>query len=268
VSRNVSLSSERPTPPEGRGHIVVLGLGDARIALRLPVVERVIRAVAVTPVADAPEDVLGLVNIHGTVIPILDIRSVFGIPRKAIVPTDLFVIAGAGQRKVAIPVEEVLGVVEPASGAAVPAGDILPGLADFIEGAVTLEDGMILIYDLERFLRKNGSFLFDQVVPGVRLSKPDVEISDIRMPKMDGYALSKALKNDPALHDLPVVLLTSLSQSRDIIDTINSRADYYFLKQWDHDVLISKIESILDKRQPVSARPWADSPCIWTGKPS
>lgn len=46
-------------------------------------------------------------------------------------------------------------------------GDILPGLGDFIEGAVTLEDGMILIYDLERFLRENGEFLFDHVVSGV-----------------------------------------------------------------------------------------------------
>jgi purine-binding chemotaxis protein CheW len=154
-------------PPEGRGHIVVLGLGDTRIALRLSVVERVIRAVAVTPVADAPEEVLGLVNLHGTVVPVLDIRGVFGVPRKAILPAHLFVIAGAGQRKVVIPVEEVLGVAEPAPGAAVPAGDILPGLTDFIEGAVTLEDGMILIYDLERFLRENGSFLFDHVVPGV-----------------------------------------------------------------------------------------------------
>jgi purine-binding chemotaxis protein CheW len=151
---------------EGR-HIVVIRFGDTRIALRLSVVERVIRAVAVTPVADAPEDIVGLVNVHGTVIPILDIRGVFGVPRKAIVPSDKFVIAGAGQRRVAIPVEEVLGVTEPAPGAAVPAGDILPGLVDFIQGAVTVEDGMILIYDLARFLGKNGSFLFDHAVPGV-----------------------------------------------------------------------------------------------------
>lgn len=156
-----------PIPPGGRGHIVILDLGAARIALRLSMVERVIRAVAVTPVAEAPGDVVGLVNIHGTVIPVLDIRGVFGVPLKAIVPTDLFVIAGVGQRKIAIPVEGVLGVVEPLPGAAVPAGDILPGLDDFIEGAVTLEDGMILIYDLERFLRGNGSFLFDHVAHGV-----------------------------------------------------------------------------------------------------
>ena len=168
VPRNASLSSERTRPmlPDGRGHIVVLGLGDTRIALRLSVVERVIRAVAVTPVADAPENVVGLVNVHGTVIPILDIRGVFGVSRKVIVPADLFVIAEAGQRRVAIPVEEVLGVVKPALGAAVAAGDILPGLGAFIEGAVTLADGMILIYDLERFLRENGSFLFEHVASG------------------------------------------------------------------------------------------------------
>ncbi len=168
-SSNAHLSPEGKAslPPDGRGHIVVLRLGDTRIALRLSVVERVLRAVAVTPVADAPEDVVGLVNVHGTVIPMLDIRGVFGIPRKPIVPTDLFVIAGAGRRKVGLPVEAVLGVVEPAPGAAVPAGDMLPGLDDFIEGAVALADGLILIYDLERFLRENGTFLFDHIAPGV-----------------------------------------------------------------------------------------------------
>ncbi len=85
-----------------------------------------------------------------------------------------------------------------------------------------------------------------------RLSKPDIVVSDIRMPKMDGYALSKAIKTDPALHDVPVVLFTSLSQSSDIVHAINSRADYYFLKQWDHDVLIAKIASVLDTYQPLS----------------
>ncbi len=163
----MSLEPTTSMLPDGGRHVVVIRFGDIRIALRLSVVERVIRAVTVTTVADAPADVGGLVNVHGTVIPILDIRCVFGVPRKAIVPADLFVIAGAGQRRVAIPVEEVLGVAKPAPGAAVPAGDILPGLVGFIEGAVTLEDSMILIYDLERFLRKNGSFLFDHVVPGV-----------------------------------------------------------------------------------------------------
>ncbi len=143
--------------------LVLFRIEGQRYALRLEAVERVIRAVAVTPVADAPADILGLVNVHGTVIPILDIRGVFDVPRRAMAPTDLLIIAGAGQRKVAIPVEEVSGVAEPAPGAAVPPGDILPGLGAFIEGAVTLEDGLVLIYDLERFLRENGSFLFDEV---------------------------------------------------------------------------------------------------------
>lgn len=167
--RNEFCMSPEPTtsmPPAGGGHIVVMRLADIRMALRLSVVERVIMAVAVTPVADAPDDVVGLVDFHGTVIPILDFRGVFGFPRKAIVPSDLFVIAGAGHRKIAIPVEEVLGVAESAPGAAVPAGDILPGLDDFIEGAVQLADGMVLIYDLERLLRKHGSFLFDRVTSG------------------------------------------------------------------------------------------------------
>ncbi len=86
-----------------------------------------------------------------------------------------------------------------------------------------------------------------------RLSRPDIVISDILMPRMDGYALSKAIKTDPTLNTVPVVLFTVLSQSRDIVDAINGQADYYFLKEWDHDVLIAKLAAILDTHQP-----WTD----------
>jgi hypothetical protein len=50
----MSFEPTTSMPPDDGRHIVVIRLGDTRIALHLSVVERVIRAVAVTPVADAP----------------------------------------------------------------------------------------------------------------------------------------------------------------------------------------------------------------------
>lgn len=149
---------------ESPEHTVVLSLGDTRIALRLAVVQRVVRAAAVVPVANAPAELLGLLDVHGAIVPLFDIRGVFGIPRREVTARDQFVIASACARTVAILADEVLGVSElKADGVTAPT-DILPGLAGVIEGVVKLEDGIVLIYDLEKFLCRNGSFLLDEVV--------------------------------------------------------------------------------------------------------
>ncbi|MDD5342268.1 MAG: response regulator [Patescibacteria group bacterium] len=60
--------------------------------------------------------------------------------------------------------------------------------------------------------------------------KPDVILLDIIMPKLDGFVVLKALKQDPELKKIPVILLTNLGQDEDIRKGKELGADDYFIK--------------------------------------
>ena len=132
-------------------HIVVFILDEQRYALHLSAVERVIRAVEVTSLPKAPEIVLGIVNVEGCVIPVVNIRKRFRLPEREINPSDQFVIAHTSRRAVALMVDIVSGVVECSEQEVTAAEKILPGM-QYIEGVIKLEDGMILIHNLDKFL--------------------------------------------------------------------------------------------------------------------
>ncbi len=75
-----------------------------------------------------------------------------------------------------------------------------------------------------------------------RQRKPDLVISDIMMPKMDGYQLCHEIKADPLLRNIPVVLVTSLSSPQDVIKGLGCGADSFIRKPYDEKYLISRIE--------------------------
>jgi purine-binding chemotaxis protein CheW len=129
----------------------VLGFDDMRVALPLSYVERVVRAVYLTPLPAAPDIVLGVVNVEGRVIPAVNMRKRFRLPDRKIMLTDQFVIAHANLGTVALVADAVSGVFEYADLDIVGADTILPGL-EFIDGVVKLSDGLILIHNLDRFL--------------------------------------------------------------------------------------------------------------------
>ena len=132
-------------------HIVVFILDEQRYALHLSAVERVIRAVEVTSLPKAPEVVLGIVNVEGRVIPVVNIRKRFRLPEREINSSDQFVIAHTSRRAVALMVDVVSGVVECSEQEVTAAEKIVPGM-QYIEGVIKLEDGMILIHNLDKFL--------------------------------------------------------------------------------------------------------------------
>jgi len=131
--------------------LAIFALDGVRFALGAEVIERVVRAVEVSPLADAPPGVLGVINLHGRIIPVLDIRPRFGLPSREICLSDHFVIACAGEREVAILVDAALDVVSAGSATEAVAVDALTGL-NGIERVVVQAGEIVPVHDLSRFM--------------------------------------------------------------------------------------------------------------------
>lgn len=83
---------------------------------------------------------------------------------------------------------------------------------------------------------------------GLQLAKemlPDLVISDIVMPLMNGFEFCRELKRDKTLRAVPVILLTTLSDMEDIVKGLNAGADYYVTKPFEGPFLLSKVASLL-----------------------
>jgi two-component system cell cycle response regulator len=76
-------------------------------------------------------------------------------------------------------------------------------------------------------------------------SRADLVISDVQMPVMNGYELSLAIKNDPELNDLPVILLTNLNDLENVVTGLRAKADVYLTKPCDPEYLLAKMDMVL-----------------------
>jgi len=70
-------------------------------------------------------------------------------------------------------------------------------------------------------------------------------MSDIQMPLMNGFQLCRAIKQDDALRNIPVILLTMLSEPEDIIEAIKVGADSYLTKPFVEDIMLEHVRSML-----------------------
>jgi signal transduction histidine kinase/DNA-binding response OmpR family regulator len=79
--------------------------------------------------------------------------------------------------------------------------------------------------------------------------KPELVISDITMPEMNGFELCRHIKSDADISSTPVILLTSLSDPTDVISGLECGADNFIVKPYDEGHLLSRIKHILLNRE-------------------
>ena len=135
---------------EPRG-LVVWMLGTQRYALPVAVVERVVPAMEITSLPDAPDPVCGVVNLQGRLVPVLDMRGRLGWPARELQLSDQLVVARSTRRWLGFFVDAVQGVIDPPPEARISA-ETIDAEMGCIAGVAKLADGLLLIHDLERLL--------------------------------------------------------------------------------------------------------------------
>lgn len=138
-------------------------LDDWKCALDISWVDRAYRAVAVTPVPEAPAIVLGIVNVRGMVLPVVNLRGRFHLPEKQLTSSAHFIVAHTPRRSVVLVVDSIDSVMECDEQDIIAADAILPGM-EHVEGVLRLKDGMILIHDLGSLLSLEEEAQLDHVI--------------------------------------------------------------------------------------------------------
>jgi len=143
--------------------LLVFRLDEQRYALPLELVKRVVRAAEITPLPKAPPIVLGVIEVEGRVLPVLNIRQRFSLPEREISPDNQFLIARTARLTVVLMIDEAQGVIERLPTEIIGAAHIVPGLEQ-IQGVTKFNDGLVLIHDLEKFLSLDEAHALDKAM--------------------------------------------------------------------------------------------------------
>jgi len=116
------------------------------------------------------------------------------------------------------------------------------------------EDSRTQAQRLEYILRQQGYQVTVAAngrvaLEAARRRKPALIISDVVMPEMDGYELCRNIKSDPMLAEIPVILVTTMSDPQDVIRGLECRADNFILKPYDERYLLGRLQYVLVNRE-------------------
>jgi purine-binding chemotaxis protein CheW len=154
---------------------VLFTLNDQRIALHLSDVEKIARVVELTSMPNAPDIVMGVINVQGRIIPVVNLRKRFNLENRDIDLNDHFIIVRTTKRSMALWVDFVRDIVEIPKENIVENSSILPNL-EYFEGAVKIQENIILIQDIEKFISLDEEKKLEKAITKMKDEKSGVPI--------------------------------------------------------------------------------------------
>jgi len=133
---------------------VAFELDDLRGAISTQPVVEILRAVAYRPIAGQPPFVPGVIDVRGSVIPLMDMRARFGRPVQPLSPEHRFIVVKTHGRPIAMWVDRVLGILTYDPNSLIGADGLIVGTRSF-EGILRTPEGLVVIHDPEAFISES-----------------------------------------------------------------------------------------------------------------
>ncbi len=116
-------------------------------------VQEIIRPVDITRVPNAPAFVEGVINLRGRIVPVVDLRKRFNLPRRERDKNSRIIVVELGDKIVGFMVDAVREVLRVDAGVIEPPPELAIGIdAHYITGVAKLDDRLLILLDLERIL--------------------------------------------------------------------------------------------------------------------
>jgi len=131
--------------------LVVFALDDQKFGLDLSRVERIVRALEITPLPEAPSEILGVINIEGEIVPVVNSRRRLSLPEREIELSDHFIVANGPEKSLALVADKVEPVLEVPEDLVVLSDPAVLG-GSCVQGVAKMEEGMSVILDVEKIL--------------------------------------------------------------------------------------------------------------------
>jgi purine-binding chemotaxis protein CheW len=136
--------------------VLEIEISGQRYGLPTSDIIEIVRAATLIKLPKVPPIVEGIVNFHGKVVPVLDVRKRFRLPAKQIEHTDHLIVARAGSRLVALRADRALEILRLDRADIADTAKVAPN-AQYVTGVAKLPDGLLLIHDLRAFLSHEES---------------------------------------------------------------------------------------------------------------
>ena len=167
MNQALEVASESVKPPMGaamdRQEFLTFTLGSEEYGIEILKVQEIRSYEQVTKIANAPEFIKGVVNLRGTIVPIVDMRIKFSLGTADYTQFTVVIILNVAGRVVGMVVDSVSDVIALNGEQIRPAPDFSSSFdVKYITGLGTVDQRMLILVDIERLMSGNDMALFDQ----------------------------------------------------------------------------------------------------------